>query len=540
MSEQTTKYRVKGYWTDRLLTDFFKDTVLRYPNKVAIVDERFGPLTYSQLSSFVTRLSAALEAQGIGREDKFIIALPNWHHVSVFVLALGTLGAICVHMPVTGREHEFNGILKVTGAKGIVVPEEFHGFNYVSMIEKLSREFMTLGIKVAVGNGSVPLGWTTYDRLLSDISTDGPKLGRPPKASDITCVLFTSGASGNPKGVVHSSNTIGALNTTVAQAYSLSSEDVIFMGAPLGYSAGLVHGVRLAIYLGAKLVLLETWEPRRALELMAKEKATYTLMTPTLLRDLLESEALLKFGDRLSLRILFCGGTYVTEGLLRLAHEKLPKTFTAAFWGMTEGIGSACRFDSSQECLYRTDGRPFPGTELKVLTENGTEAPTDVEGELVMRGPQLCLEYHEQPKLNKEAFGPGGWFRTGDLATINDKGYLKITGRSKEIIIRGGANISPGEIEAKLVNDPRIHQLAIVDMPDERLGERVCACLVPHPEGRDLTLEDIVEIARKEGLAKNKWPERLEIMESLPADPAGKLHRPALRDYIKRKIESEV
>ncbi len=156
-----------------------------------------------------------------------------------------------------------------------------------------------------------------------------------------------------------------------------------------------------------------------------------------------------------------------------------------------------------------------------------------------MRGPQLFLGYFKRPEINEEAFLPEGWFRTGDVAVIDSEGYLKITGRRKELIIRGGVNISPAEIEAKLLGDPRIRQLAIVDMPDERLGERVCACVVPSQGGEDLTLADLVDIARRQGLAKHKWPERLEIMDSLPVTPAGKIGRPALRDYVRRRIEAE-
>jgi acyl-CoA synthetase (AMP-forming)/AMP-acid ligase II len=262
-------------------------------------------------------------------------------------------------------------------------------------------------------------------------------------------------------------------------------------------------------------------------------------MTPTLLRDLLGSEAFSDYAGRLSLRILFCGGTYVPGELLRLAHEKLPGTWTSAFWGMTEGIGAACRPGIPEARLFGTDGQPLPGTELKILREDGSEAQAGEEGELAMRGPQLFLGYFNSPEMNEEAFLPGGWFRTGDVAAIDSEGYLKITGRRKELIIRGGVNISPAEIEAKLLGDPRIRQLAVVDMPDERLGERVCACVIPSQGGERLTLADIVDIARRQGLAKHKWPERLEIMDSLPASPAGKLQRPALREYVKGKIEAE-
>ena len=536
---QSETYHAEGYWTDRLLTDYLERAVRRFPEKVAVVDERFGGLTYGQLASRMLRLAAALQARGVGRGDKFVIALPNWHHVSVFVLALASLGAVSVHMPVTGREHEFGGVLKVTDAKGIVAPAEFRRNDFVSMIGGIAAKFGALETLVAVGGDPKDPGWVTYERLLSGAPDDRPRPDRRAAASEVTAFLFTSGASGDPKGVMHSSNTIGAMNTTVAQAYGLGPDDVMFMGAPLGYSAGLVHGVRLAIYLGATLVLQESWNGDRALEIMAKERATYTLMTPTLLRDLLKSDAFAVYADRLSLRILFCGGTYVPGDLLRLAHERMPRTLTSAFWGMTEGIGSACRPGTPEERVFSTDGQPLPGTELKILMEDGGEARAGEEGELVMRGPQLFLGYFNRPEMNEEAFLPGGWFRTGDVGAIDLEGYLKITGRRKELIIRGGVNISPGEIEAKLLGDPRIRQLAVVDMPDARLGERVCACVVSGAGGEDLTLEDLIEIARRQGLAKHKWPERLEIMDALPASPAGKLQRPALREYVRRRIEAE-
>jgi acyl-coenzyme A synthetase/AMP-(fatty) acid ligase len=360
VNERSETYRTKGYWTDRLLIDFFEDAVQKFPDKTAVVDERFGARTYRELAEEVRRLAAALQAKGVGRGDRFIVALPNWRHVSVFTLALCSIGAVGVHMPVSGREHEFGGVLRVTQAKGIVVPREFRGFDYVSMVGGLAGKSGALETLVAVGGDPGHPGWVPFEQLLSDAPNDPPGADARAAAADVTSLLFTSGASGDPKGVVHSSNTLGALNTTVAQACGLGPEDVMFMGAPLGYSAGLVHGVRLAIYLGAKLALLESWNVERALEIMARENATYTLMTPTLLRDLLESEALPLYADRLTLRILFCGGTYVTDELVHSAHKRLPATFTAAFWGMTEGIGAACRPGMPDERVYGTAGRPFP------------------------------------------------------------------------------------------------------------------------------------------------------------------------------------
>jgi len=542
MSEQPQdlcdSYRAEGLWTDRLLTDFLESAVQRSPDKIAVVDERFEPITYAELAKKVSRLAAALQAHGIGRGDRFVIALPNWQHVTIFMLALGYLGAVAVHIPIAGREHEFGGVLKVTEAKGIVVAREFRGFSYVELIDGIADDHTSLTTRITVGSASDDPGWIGYERLLAEAPADAPQAGEPVTPSDLMYLVFTSGSSGEPKGVMHSSNTLGAMNSGVAPIYDLGPDDVIFTAAPLGFSGGLVHGVRLALFLGSTVVLLESWDAERALKLMVREKAAFTILIPTLLRDLLDCPQFPNYADQLSLRVILCGGAYVTEDLLRLAREKLPSTLTTVIWGMTEGIGTGCRPDTPKDKLVTTDGRPFLGTELKVLQQDDSEAPSGEEGSLVMRGPQRFLGYFDRPELNEKMFLEDGWFRTGDIGSIDEDGYLKITGRDKEIIIRGGANISVAEIEAKLIGDSRIGQLAIVDVPDERLGERLCACVVLKNPDNMLTLDDITEIASSQGLAKYKWPEYLEIMDTLPLSPAGKIKRPALKEIVLDRMAS--
>ena len=542
MSEQPQdlcdSYRAEGLWTDRLLIDFLKTAVERSPDKIAVVDERFDPITYAELARQSSRIAAALQAQGVGRGDRFIIALPNWQHVTIFILALGFLGAVAVHMPIAGREHEFGGVLKVTGAKGIVVAREFRGFSYVELIDGLANDHPSLTTRITVGSEADDPGWIVYERLLAESPADTPQAGEPVTPSDLMYLVFTSGSSGDPKGVMHSSNTLGAMNAGVAPIYELGPDDVIFTAAPLGFSGGLVHGVRIALFLGSTVVLLESWDAERALELMVREKAAYTILIPTLLRDMLDCPQFSEYADALSLRVILCGGAYVTEDLLRLAREKLPSTLTSVIWGMTEGIGTGCRPDTPKEKLVTTDGQPFLGTQLRILRQDDSEALTGEEGALVMRGPQRFLGYFDRPELDEQMFLDDGWFRTGDIGSIDEDGYLKITGREKEIIIRGGANISVAEIEAKLIGDQRIDQLAIVDVPDERLGERLCACVVPKDPDNTLTLDDITEIASEQGLAKYKWPEYLEIMDTLPLSPAGKIKRPALKEIVLDRMAS--
>jgi len=539
MHDHSEYYRKSGYWSDRLLTDFLQQAVQRSPEKLAVKDDRFGSLTYQGLTSQSWRLAAALQSFGITKGDRFVVALPNWQQVPVFVLALNYLGAVGVHLPITGGEHEFAGVLTVSDAKGIVVPDILRDKNFVALIDRAAMNCLELGLRVVVGSEQQYPGWLTFDELLARAPVKPTQPETQSNADDLNCLLFTSGSSGIPKGVMHSSNSIGALNTTTAPIYDFGSEDIIFMGAPLGYSAGYAHGLRLAIYLGASLILQDAWDADQALETMVREKATFTLTTPTLLNDLLNCKRFRELGTQLSLRVILCGGAYVPSSLLQQAHEKLPNTLTSVIWGMTEGIGTGCRPGTPLNQVASTDGQPFLGTELKVLGQDDKELPAGQEGDLVMRGPQQCLGYFKNPQLNEESFLQDRWFRTGDLAVIDSQGYVKITGRRKELIIRGGANISPLEIEQTLIGEPGIDQLAIIGIPDERLGERICACLVANPDGKTPSLSELIAITRSKGLAKNKWPESLQIVDAFPVTAAGKLRRSVLQQQIIEKLNTE-
>lgn len=532
MSELPESYRKQGYWTDHCLTDYFDRAVSDSPDKVAVIDRLAGRVTYGQLASDVYRLAASLQARGVSAGDRFIVALPNWHQVSAFVLALGYLGAVVVHMPLGGREHEFAGVIKTSGAGGIVVPAYFHDVDYVALVDSVAAGFATLTNKVTIGADTAPAGWVSYGQLLAESPEDQPRPDIHVDADAITTLLFTSGSSGDPKGVAHSSNSIGAYNVNIASVYSFGPEDIIFMGTPLGFSGGLIHGVRFAIYLGATLVLQETWNGDEALEIMAQEKATFTMVTPTLLRDLLRSDRFAVYADRLRLRLVLCGGSYTSAELLREAYEKLPGTLTSTVWGMTEGFGTACDYDTPLDRLFETDGKALPGSELRILRADGSDAAAGEEGDLVLRGPHLFLGYYNRPDLDEEFFLADRWFQTGDVAAIDADGYIRITGRRKALIIRGGANISPEEIEARFQDDPRIAHFAVVGVPDERLGECVCACVVLSQDCESLQLEDLQEIARRQGLAKYKWPERMQLMDALPLTPSKKIRRGILRDTV--------
>lgn len=532
-------YLEKGYWTGRNLIEFFDDAVAAHPEKIAFKDDRFGAITYGDMARSVERLSGVFLSRGIAKGDRFIVALPNWQQFPVVALALNNIGAVAVHLPITGGPHEFGGVLRLTDAKGIAVPTEFAGRDFVGMIDGIADNHENLQFRIAVGADCDRPEWHEFDKLVAEEPAGGPYTPERALPSDLMCILFTSGSSGDPKGVMHSSNTLSAMNTTTAPLYGLNGDDVIFMGAPFGYSGGLVHGYRLAIYLGATLVVQEAWDAEQAMTTIAREKAAFTMLTPTLLSDMFATKAYAEYGDQVVLKLIFCGGAYVPEELLRYARKQLPNTLTSVIWGMTEGIGTGSRPDTPVEKVVGTDGRPFLGTEIKIIRENDEDADVGEEGDLVMRGPQCFLSYYKRPDLNEEVFMPGGWVRTGDMGAIDAEGFLRISGRRKDLIIRGGANIAPAEIEDLLREDPRIHEIVVVGIPDARLDERICACVVLNEGAEKLELDDLVESARSQGLAKNKWPERLEFVDEMPLTSSGKLQRLVLKKNMAEMIATE-
>lgn len=536
--DQVAHYRAAGYWPNRLLTEWVESWAEKQPHKVAATD-RLGRLSFAELRDEARRLAAGLHSEGIRSGDVFILQIPNWIAFSCFHVALTYLGAITVNVPTTYRHHEISTIARLTRARGIAVPDTFRRFNFPSMIDEVRHAFGKRLTAVVIGGRRRP-NFHLYDDLArsSAISPDAwdHVESNKPQADDVTVISFTSGTTGEPKGVMHTSNTLGAINQVFAEACGLSEMDTILMAAPVGHSIGLMHGIRLSVVLGATLVLQDEWDPAIATRLMRREQTTFSVMAPTLLYDLVRH---LASGDKPpdKLRLLLCGGSYLQESLMRSAGKALPHTTVAPLWGMTEGIGTLCSTGCSPDKLATTDGHPIPGAELKVVSESGESLGTGHEGELLLRSPTLFMGYLGRPELNERIFTEDGYLRTGDLATLEADGHLRIRGRLKELIIRGGVNISPVEIERVLSADSRIAQLAVIGAPDDRLGERIAAFVVP-ASGARLELQDLVAIAHAAGLAKHKWPEVLHIVGDLPTTPSGKIQRHILAAQLSQKSDS--
>ncbi len=527
----------------RLITDRLFEIAERDSDRELIFDPVFGRFTYGDVAGQVDRLAIGLRHHGFEPGDKVIIQLPNWAPFLIFHLALTRIGAVTVNIPIVYREHELKRILDLTEAKGLVLPVVFRGHDYRAMGAALQRHNAGLRRVFLVGDETVAEGpgMFSYEALMrrSWESAAASLEALTPGSRDITALGFTSGTTGDLKGAVFDTEVLTATNQGLVERYGLSESDRIFACSPLGHAVGFTHALRMTFTIGGSITLLEYWDPGPAIELLHQERCTYVAAATPFLIDMIEHPALRACGGLPALRVFLCGGASVPEQLVRDARVALPETFTSPLWGMTECGGvTTCPFDAPEEKLTTTDGLPCGGMELKVVDPEGNTLPPGADGELMARGPMVTRGYYRQPELTAESYLADGYFRTGDQARMDADGYVKITGRIKDLIIRGGVNISPVEIENVIFSHPKVLNVAVVGMPDPRLGERSCAFVIPK-RGQSLDLAEMRDWMARAGVAKPKWPERVELVDELPTTPSGKVQKFRLREIIAERTAAE-
>jgi len=379
-------------------------------------------------------------------------------------------------------------------------------------------------------------GDNSFEKLLS-----GPRWEEAPDAKeiltrhrpgpdDVTQLIYTSGTTGEPKGVMHSANTTMANITHYAERLCLGSDDVVLMASPMAHQTGFMYGLMMPIMLRSRAVLQDIWDPKKALELIRSEGVTFTMASTPFLTDL--AKAVSESGKGVpTLRSFLCAGAPIPGPLVENARKALGAKIVSA-WGMTEiGAVTLIKLDDDDERAFNTAGCPLPGVEIRVVDAAGKPLPNGTEGTLLVRSCSNFGGYLRRPHLNNT--DEEGWFDTGDLAEMDDRGYVRITGRSKDVIIRGGENIPVVEIETLLYRHPAISQVAIVAYPDERLGERGCAVVVPK-QGQVLDLPAIVDFLKSQKVALQYIPERLLVLDQMPATPSGKIQKFRLRDIVKQ------
>ena len=345
--------------------------------------------------------------------------------------------------------------------------------------------------------------------------------------------MFTSGTTADPKGVLHTHNTLDYENRSIIEVYGLGPDDVVFMPSPVTHITGLLYGLQLPAMLGTRVVLQDVWDPAAALRLIEAERCSFTVAATPFLHGLVHHPDLASF-DVSSLRVFACGGADVPPALIRQAGEWLGGMATRVYGSTEFPTLSTSPPHAPQDKRTDTDGRVIGAAEYRIVDDADVDLPVGEVGELLARGPELFPRYLRDSD-NDGAVTPDGWFHTGDLAVADAAGYVSIRGRKKDIVLRGGENISVTEVENLLFEHPAVREVAIVAMPDPVLTERACAFIVPE-SGPVPTLQDLAQFLLSKQLAKQKLPERLEIVAELPKTQSGKVQKFRLRELIRDKL----
>ena len=526
----------KGWWFDRTINHELDACMAAYPDTIALTAVRSEAgevrrFTYRELGTLADRIAVGLARLGVGRNDVVAMQLPNGWQFSLLYLACSRIGAVLNPLMHIFRERELSFMLKHGQAKLLIVPNRFRGFDHEAMARALQPSLPSLQ-RIVVVDGDGP---DAFDALLTtpawEKDADAAVIlsQHRPGPDDITQLIYTSGTTGEPKGVMHSANTVMANIVPYAERLHLNHDDVVLMASPMAHQTGFMYGLMMPIMLRASVVLLDVWEPKKAVELIREHGVSFTMASTPFLTDL--TKTVQEAGTPVpSLKTFLCAGAPIPGALVEQARKVLGTKIVSA-WGMTEnGAVTTILPDDDDERAYTTDGCPLPGAELKVVDEAGQTLPAGEAGRLLVRSCSNFGGYLQRPQLN--ATDAEGWFDTGDLAHIDERGYIRISGRSKDVIIRGGENIPVFEVEALLYRHPAVAQAAIVAYADERLGERACAVVVPKP-GQTLNLAAMVEFLKTQKVALQYIPERLIVRDAMPSTPSGKIQKFKLRDMLR-------
>lgn len=533
--QEARLYREHGWWRDKTLIAEFGEVAAANPDKVAIVSDFAAGgrevLSFRQLARLVERFAGGLLELGVGPGDVVSLQLPNWWQFTAFSLAIMRIGGVVNPIIPILRRREVGFILERAESKVCVVPATFRGFAHGEMLAELAQAIPTLEHAFAIGPG-VPNGVGDFaehfiERRWEKEHPADELDALTPDADSLAQIQFTSGTTGEPKGVMHTHNTLYAGMRALPEMQRLTNDDVLLMASTMAHQTGFLYGLLLPMSMGMKVVYQDVWAGDRMLDLVQDEGVNWTMGATPFVIDAVEAQTR-NPRDVSTLHQFTCAGAPVPPPIVEAAVTVLGTRLVAA-WGMTEnGAVTYVTADDPPDFSSRSDGRPAPWMQLRIVGEAGDELPRGEVGRLVARGASQCVGYFRRPDLYRAALTADGWFDTGDLARMDESGAIRISGRSKDIVIRGGENIPVVEVEAALYRLNSVREVAVIALPDERMGERACAVIVPN--GEPPTLEDIQAHLEKDGMSRRFWPERLEVVAEMPKTPSGKIQKFRLRE----------
>lgn len=497
----------RDLWVHDTLADALRDAATSTPDRIVLVDGDIR-LTCRELYDRAVALAHALMSRmPAGSVVSFM--LPNWHEAAVIYHGATLAGMVVNPILPSLRDHELTFILHDADVRAVFVPSAFNKHDYVAMLDRVTGA-MSAPPEVVVVRGDAG-DHTPFESLVSGAGTGVlPVLN----ADTVRMILYTSGTTGRPKGVLHTHNSIHALIRQIGEHWRVAAGDTFLVPSPIAHIGGSIYAFECPLLLGSTAVLMQRWDPDAAVTLMLDERVTHMAGATPFLDGLLVAAE--RAGTRLpELKVFICGGASVPPSLIRSATAYFAKAAVSRVYGSTEVPVTTVGSLDDTEHAADTDGRPgIADIEL-------------IDGEIRARGPQMLVGYLH-PEDETDAFDGDGYFRTGDLGRWVDDGFLVVTGRAKDIIIRNGENISPKEIEDILIGHPGVAEIAVVGIPDERTGERACAVVV----ATDQPAPDVVGmrvLLEEHGVARFKAPEQVVVWEALPKNDAGKVLKHRIR-----------
>ena len=526
-----------GMWHEELLFEHVARHGVERPDAVAVIDGD-RRVSWADLNRLCRRLALHLAELGIEPDDVVVLQLPNWLEYVVCYHAIQMAGAVVVQPGADWRDTELANALRVGPAKALVIPSNFGGHDFRAMAERLRTEHPQLEHVLTV-RGPASAGQVSVDDLLADAIEnrhDAHALRpRRPTPDQIIRVVFTSGTTGVPKPIMHTNNTTMHSARTLIGDFGFDAAQVLLSYVPLSTNYGTIMGLYLHATCGATAVYMDRFSATGALKLVAREGVTFIPGTPTAFMALASSPELARVNVS-SLRLLISAGASFPAQAIEDLRAKFDATFIESF-GMNEfGMGFWCSLNDDPEIVLGSIGKPIPGLEARVVDVNGNDLPHGDVGELVIKSAGMCCGYEGRPEANDESWDEQGWFHSGDLATIDPHGNFRIVGRSKDVIIRGGANVSPREVEEAIITHPSVREVSVIGLPDNYYGETVCACIIAH-DGQAIDAESLRQFLDSR-LAAYKIPATVVTVESFPLNAMGKVIKTDLKRLVAERLAS--
>ena len=541
-SQENTVYAPMA---DMTLRDCWHASLAASPDKTAVIDAQGMALSYAEVDMLASRIARYLADCGINTLDVVSCQLPGWVEFLPIYVACLKIGAVINPIPPNLRYNELKHILSACDSKVLFVPRRFRKMQYCEMAVRLRRVVDSLRVVVAVdkkGEGSV---LPTYRDMveedvaapMSQAESDAVVRAGQITPESLAALVFTSGSEGQPKGVMLSHRNIIFAETSFASFFHITAADTMFMPAPVAHATGFHHGVSMPFIMGATSVLLDVFTAPSALELIRAHRCTVTMAATPFLYDIVQTVQQGGEYDVSSLRFFLCGGSPPNVPLSQTAGQMGLRVLNV--YGSTESVPHmgtpltpvSDHMDSLALC-------PMPGIRVRVVDRQGRDVPEGEEGEEISFSPAVFMGYLREPELTAKVLQADGWAHSGDLCRRNADGSYSITGRLKDIIVRGGENISSLAVENVLLQHPKVKDAAVVGMPDERLQERICAYVVLHDKAESLTFQEVFDFFLTQDIAKQKFPEHLEILDEMPRTSSGKVRKTLLRQWIAEKMRT--